>query len=353
VIFDFFLNKEVQMKKIFHPSCFLKILSPKAFFIFSVLCFSLLSKYSINANAEKSETKTLQTTTGKIEALATSDMNVVAKKVRELSKIYGAQNVLVVFDIDNTILAGKDELGSDQWFSWQEKLLAEPSIKDEERSKYLLSTDFGFLLRAQGALFQTGSMRIAGPPEKTKQLFKQIKNQGSPMFALTSRGPEFAYVTIRELLKNSLSFDHKANDSFKVIRRFFYPSPAYNPETVSRDYQFSEEEVQKFKLTKSRNAYFVDGVFYTSGLHKGAMLRIFLKESGLQPKAIIFVDDKDYHNTRMQDAFKNLPFHLVTFHYQAEDNAVEQFHKAPKQKIHDLWLKFNREIYPLVEVPKI
>ena len=37
----------------------------------------------------------------------------------ELGAEFGAENTLVVMDIDNTLVAMLDDLGSEQWFEWQ------------------------------------------------------------------------------------------------------------------------------------------------------------------------------------------------------------------------------------------
>ena len=53
-------------------------------------------------------------------ALETSSFEEIQKKVYELGKKYGPKNVLVVLDIDNTVLKMNQDLGSDQWFTWQQ-----------------------------------------------------------------------------------------------------------------------------------------------------------------------------------------------------------------------------------------
>ena len=57
----------------------------------------------------------------------------------------GAANVLVVLDIDNTLLATDQDLGGDAWFNWQAGLL-----KSEPKSEHLVAKSFGGLLRVQG-----------------------------------------------------------------------------------------------------------------------------------------------------------------------------------------------------------
>src|SRR3989338_3278004 len=87
------------------------------------------------------------------EALTTNVMDDVFKKVAEKSQEFGRQNVLLVFDIDNTILTAENDLGSDQWFSWQEKIIKEPGCAPQ-----CITTDINKLIEAQGTLFVLGKM---------------------------------------------------------------------------------------------------------------------------------------------------------------------------------------------------
>ena len=81
----------------------------------------------------------------------------VVDKVEAYATEYGGDRVLLVADIDNTLLAMDRQLGSDQWFQWQEHLL-----EHEPQSPYLVADDFSGLLEVQGLLFATTRMH---PPE--------------------------------------------------------------------------------------------------------------------------------------------------------------------------------------------
>ncbi len=107
---------------------------------------------------------------------------------------YGAGQVLLVLDIDNTLLASDTALGSDQWFDWQEYLLAQ-----EPDSPQLVANDFPGLLNAQGLLFTLGSMH---PPQADlPELIREVQATGVKTLVLTSRGDEFRTATSRELRK--------------------------------------------------------------------------------------------------------------------------------------------------------
>ena len=80
----------------------------------------------------------------------TNSLAYVVEDAQELAKIHGAERVLVVFDIDNTLMAMEQGLGSDQWYDWQSKLqLADPC------DARLVSDR----LAVQGALYYVSAMR--------------------------------------------------------------------------------------------------------------------------------------------------------------------------------------------------
>ena len=117
--------------------------------------------------------------------------DVVAAVNRYVEK-YGAEHVLLVLDIDNTIMAMNQDLGSDHWFEWQDYLL-----KHEPDSPYLVADSFPELLEVQGILYNLS--RMHPPQPEQPMLIAELQNRGISTIILTSRGPEFRVATEREL----------------------------------------------------------------------------------------------------------------------------------------------------------
>ncbi len=119
------------------------------------------------------------------EHLDTSDFSRVEDAIDQLQESHQANEILLVVDIDNTLLAMNQDLGSDQWFNWQSDLL-----KDEPMSPDLVASDFAGLLRVQGDLFALSGMH---PPEPSlPEIVNRIQNEkGITTVVLTSRGPDF------------------------------------------------------------------------------------------------------------------------------------------------------------------
>ncbi len=53
------------------------------------------------------------------EIKVTTKYSEIRKIAEEKIKKYGAKDLLIVLDIDNTTLTMPQQLGSDQWFGWQ------------------------------------------------------------------------------------------------------------------------------------------------------------------------------------------------------------------------------------------
>ena len=89
--------------------------------------------------------KTLEEVKSTIEAL-NKDMNV------------RPEETLIVFDIDNTLLKMKKDLGSDAWFNWQNRLWSAPSPDSDSA----VADNIDDLLNIQRLLYDVGKME---PPE--------------------------------------------------------------------------------------------------------------------------------------------------------------------------------------------
>jgi hypothetical protein len=233
------------------------------------------------------------------EALQTNTHADVLKKAQELARIYSPQEVLVVYDIDNTLLKARQPLGSDQWFEWQSGAIKNNSPEASFKT-------FDELMDAQGDFFQLSKMDLT--ENNLSQIVNILKTSGHPMLLLTSRGPEFRNVTERELRRNNLWFSDMALMS--GIANEFLEVP--------------------FKL----NVSYMNGIFMTSGHHKGEALAYLLKKSRKTVKAIIFADDHERHTKRVYETFSTRnDLEVVTFRYGKEDATVAAFKTSAKDRV--------------------
>lgn len=265
--------------------------------------------------------------------VATSDYADAVTHARRLTAAYGADRVLFVTDIDNTVLAMQGDLGSDQWFEWQDYLLAH-----EPRSKQLVADDFPGLLQVQGKLFALGRMR---PPQANlPELVRSVQAMGLRTLVLTSRGPQYRDATERELRRNGYDFASTAVPVGGLPRGVFRP---YDP-AKPRGSGLSKQDVARFSLGKPRDASYSAGVMMTSGQHKGAMLLVLLAKAKPKFDAVVFVDDHGRHVARVHDALTRRGIAVAAVHYQREDENVHRFQYGDKSSVTDQWRRLDKTL---------
>ena len=218
----------------------------------------------------------------------TNDLAMVTDSALQLADQYGRDQVLVVFDIDNTLLAMEQGLGSDQWYYWQKDL-----AKDDPCSGDLVNSRF----RVQGALYFASAMRQTQPD--AAQQVRRLQDAGLTVIALTSRGPDYSLQTFRELRRNDISFWPGA-----LPPKRGYPGP-FIPEGGTRA------------------AFYQDGVFLTAGQHKGDMLRALLDKTGTgSPAVVVMADDKAENLQAVMETFEGSGTAFHAWRYSREDSNV-------------------------------
>lgn len=184
----------------------------------------------------------------------------IDRVINELSDEYGAGNVLVVVDIDNTLMTSGVDLGGDVWYQWQSgKLDIKPS--DEQKVSCLFED-------AIGLLYELGPMRLTDDslPEK----LRSWQDRGNVVFALTSRSPRYRAATERELARLRLDLTRAPL------------APEGKPAPLLRE-------------TAEREWSYMQGIMMTTGMNKGTMLTQLLTRTGRRFSAIVFVDDTRRH----------------------------------------------------------
>jgi hypothetical protein len=217
----------------------------------------------------------------------TDDLALVADDALTLAKQLGNDQVLVVLDLDNTLLAMEQGLGSDHWYDWQVEMK-----KEDPCSAQLV----GDLLAVQGALYFASAMRPT--QEDAAAQIRRMQDHGLNVFILTSRGAEFRLHTFRELRRNGFSFYSSAIGPMGGYPETFVPEGG------------------------SRPARYEDGVFMTAGQHKGNMLKALLNKTATPyPTMIVMADDKARNLQAVMDAFNAMDIAVHAWRYAGEDEA--------------------------------
>jgi hypothetical protein len=272
-----------------------------------------------------------------------TDFADVVQPTNGFVKQYGPDKVLAVFDLDNTLLAMDDDLGSEQWFDWQTSLLA-----TEPNSPQLVAKDFKGLLDAQGVIFD---LCPSHPPQPNLPLLiGQIQGLGASTIVLTARGEEYRAATLYELRRNGYDF---ASHAVKVDKlketadgRSSVVFKPYRLESLEES-GLHQDDVVRCKLTpKPSDVSYGDGVFMVAGQHKGAMLTTLLQLSSQPFKAIVFVD-QSRQVIRFFDMISKRGYDVAAFDYEREEPHVLRFEYADKGPVTNEWRQVKEAVESL------
>ena len=243
----------------------------------------------------------------------TADLADVTADVLALAEQTDKDRVLMVFDIDNTLLAMEQGLGADQWYEWQKDLA------EEDRCS---SQNVGNRFAVQGAVFFASAMRPT--QDDAAQQVKIIQESGVAVIALTSRGPDYRLQTFRELRRNGYNFSHSA----------IGPPGADNLPFIPVD--------------NGRLSRYEDGVFMTAGQHKGRMLYALLQKTGTaMPAVIVMADDKQKNLDAVKETFSALEVPVHAWRYSREDEYVASF---DPEKAHAQWKSIEAALRQIQQV---
>lgn len=279
----------------------------KSFFILSFILFS-----GINTIYSQSVKDTL------VVDYKTID-NTIHQKINQ----YGANQVLVVMDIDNTILTSDTDLGSDTWYLWQKG-----EIKPEPTDDQKIPEDC-FKNEAIGLLYELGTMSLTD--SLLPGYIKGWQSSGVTLFALTSRSPKYRAATERELQRNNISLaaaELKTLDGNKLLLNY----------KLDRDLSYS------------------NGIMMTTGMNKGDMLAHILERSGRPFKAIIFIDDSGKNIEAVRNRYSGCnTIDMMLFNYtkiiteRKKNNNNAELTPAQAEKMDqdwDLLIKTLNTIFP-------
>ncbi|MFT4076813.1 MAG: DUF2608 domain-containing protein [Asticcacaulis sp.] len=205
------------------------------------------------------------------------------------------RRVMVVFDIDNTLLTLPQDLGSDTWFNWQ-------GTRD--------SSEAGFqaLLVNNSALLQLTTMTPTQPDAAAQ--VKRLQAAGIAVYALSARGSDLRGATETALKANDIDLS---------------AAPECGPPLCVRRGNLTDAEIRqaakKARITVQAKPYrpvtVSDGVMMLSGQNKGVMLGLLLKSlKGRGYDDIYFVDDTFQNIRNVQGAAPEIKPEIHPYSYE-------------------------------------
>lgn len=274
------------------------------------------------------------------KSFETKDFNAVTAQVLTLAKTESPKNVLVVFDIDNTLLATEGDLGSEHWFLWQRQLI-EQGVTASPAVAYTVDD----LLTFQGWIYKIGHMHPVAPQIPAQ--IRQLRSKGVSAIALTSRNLGIRDASIQEFQNNKIPLSSSAELRVPSLSTPFLP---YDLAHLERS-GLTKEDVENFDLEKPRLTIFDRGIFLTQGQHKGVMLKTLLARMQRKFTAIVFVDDRTSHIEGMRAAFANRPEKMVSIRFTKQEAAIEAFNKGDKHEAIAAWCKLSSGVESSILTP--
>ncbi|MFI5363498.1 MAG: DUF2608 domain-containing protein [Elusimicrobiota bacterium] len=235
-----------------------------------------------------------------------TDMKTAFSRAIEEAK---AGTVLMAFDVDNTLLATDQDLGSEQWYEGEAKRLDSLAKSDPK----LFMRRLNQLLDVNTAVSRLTTTRLTQTdiPGLVKLLPADVK-----VVAITSRGPALVDPTTDGFRSNGLAFGS------------FFPGDIHYP-------------------ASGHDVLCREGICLTAGANKGEALVGFLNAVNYHPRAVIFVDNdptpvppgphdpndptKGKHHPRVKKwgTEAGIPV-LVGYRYSKQDAAMDEYEAGTK-----------------------
>lgn len=254
----------------------------------------------------------------------------VEAQIASLAAKHGASNVLVVFDIDDTLLKGTVDLGGNAWWDWQYDLLKHPT---PDRIAPTLSD----LIDIQYQLYAVG--RMAPVEDVSPEIVKRLKAKGHSVFALTARGPLAHSVTVRELERAGYVFDTAPHcGGLFCAGRGILSREQLRLAATQAGVTLPEERLDRVNYS--------DGVLTASGQDKGLILRTFLASLEHGPfEAIVLVDDGEKNVKAVTAAFQGDPrIHGIHYTYMAENGADFLHNRSRQEQTREAWSELRANL---------
>ncbi|XWV24857.1 hypothetical protein QJ856_gp0926 [Tupanvirus deep ocean] len=215
---------------------------------------------------------------------------------------------ILFFDIDNTLLRTKSDIGSVEWVRWQENLLKtyagnhEHSVSDSFTGMYQLYQKWLTSSNCETELLE----------EYVDELIHKYIDMGFKVVLITARDKCTAETTF-----NQLSRHYDTN-------KFF-----------SKDLYFKNDKI-----------LYQNGVYFATGIKKGDCIDKFLQIIKLifdfEPENIVFIDDSTNECNNVASKFKNHNINAIVFNYLHGMKYQISFDMLDKHHLHKKWIHFNQ-----------
>lgn len=201
--------------------------------------------------------------------------------MKEIHK-YLEPEMLVVFDLDNTLIEPVQELGSDQWFGHRIQQYLSYNYPPDVAKKKALREWQAVQYMTEVKLVEIG----------TDEIVSMLQTREMPVMGLTTRGMEMCVRAVEQL------------------------------ESVHIDLGKTAPTQEQVYFLNERGVVFSRGVLFTDNTHKGKALQKFLESIDCHPKSVLFVNDKLSHIKPVEEVCQEMGIKFVGLRYGYLDEKV-------------------------------
>lgn len=242
--------------------------------------------------------------------------------IQEIQKDTLASDILMVFDIDDTLLTSTNDLGSVSWFEWQRRLL------EDNKNKVGFVKDFDDLLYLQTKLFYLVEQK---PIENNiLDFIRTWSTNGININIETARSPDMYAITRKQFDLVGFSLSTNLNDkAFKNYATF---------------------SLCKDESINPKNMLYRDGVYFVGGQDKGLSFTCLMQNSNIKFKHILFIDDQEYNiNNFCRNVSKEFYENLQCIHYKKNYHSQKDFqtNRTRQQRTIELYKKLESTVSKL------
>ncbi len=203
-----------------------------------------------------------------------------------LNRVLNVNDVLVLFDLDNTLIEPDAEVASDQWFDACIRFCQAKGLAVQKAVKRVLPLWMDLLHKI--------TMRPVEPQAVT--VVSELLTLHVPVIALTARQISLCALTARQL--------HDVNIEFVMST------------LANKSFTFNH---------KSFCIHFEHGVLLCNGNDKGLAIAQLLDQLCIKPHIIVYIDDKEKHLQSVAKIAQQRGHSFVGLRYSFLDDKVKNF----------------------------
>lgn len=218
-----------------------------------------------------------------------------SKSIADVLNYVSKTNVIVLFDIDNTLACPEGEIGSDQWFTYLMTENHNAGMDDSQALENALKIYF----------YAHNFVNLVPAEKNTLDILHQLQKLNIPTVAFTTRSLPIVERTIEQLAQAGIQLNP--------------------PSSFGKELSFTVNE---------KPALYKDNIIFCNNNDKGKTLTNLFKEFNYHPELVVFVDDKLGHLLTVQSECLSHNIRFVGVRYGYLDDRVKSFN--PQQAEQEL-----------------